>query len=69
MKTNMGLPEIDFVLYLWKKWIFLKFFYIEIGQNTNFVELGTHKKQENGQNWIYGGQPLTFTTQEYCKLY
>ena len=30
MKTNMGLPEIDFVLYLWKKLIFLKFFYNEI---------------------------------------
>ena len=44
MKTNMGLPEIDSVLYLWKKLVFLKFCYKEIGQNTNFVELRTHKK-------------------------
>ena len=35
MKRKMGLPEIDFVLYLWKKWIFLEFCYKGIGQNTN----------------------------------
>ena len=58
MKRNMGFPEIDFVLYLMKKWIFLKFWYKDIGQNTNFVKLVTHNKQEKGQNWIYRGQLL-----------
>ena len=53
MKPNMGLPETKFVLYLWMKWIFLKFCYKEIRQNTP-------------KNW---GQPLTFTAQEYCELY
>ena len=53
MKTNMGLPETDFVLYLRKKWIFLTFFYKEIGQITNFspknLNLGRIKSKKRAK--------------------
>ena len=73
MKTNMGLPKIDFVLYLWKKLIFIKFCNKGIGQNTNFVsekvKLGTHKSKKRAKIELTEVEPLTFTAQEYCKLY
>ena len=69
----MVLPEIDFVLYLWKKLIFVRFCYKGIGQNTNFVslkvELGTHKSNKRDKIELTDIEPFNFTAQEYCKLY